>query len=130
MTRRVYDSVIEDATKVVRAGHAAVIDAVFARPWDRDAIETAAETAGVPFVGLWLDAPERVLVDRVRRREADASDADAAIIRAQLTQGAGSIKWTRISGAADAVRREAIAVIETQLNGTGSGRNAAATTCP
>jgi hypothetical protein len=132
MTRRVYDSITEDATKVLRAGHAAVVDAVFARPWDRDAIQTAAETAGVPFVGLWLDAPERVLVDRLRRREADASDADDAIIRAQLTQGAGPIEWNRLSALADggAVCREATGVIETQIDGTGPARNAEAATCP
>ena len=48
----------ERAATVVRAGHAAIADAVFARPADRDAIEQAAAAAGVPFVGIWLDAPQ------------------------------------------------------------------------
>ena len=62
VTRQVYESVAERAATVVRAGHAAIVDAVFARRADRQVIECAAEAAGVPFLGLWLDAPEQVLV--------------------------------------------------------------------
>ena len=132
MTRRVYDSITQDATKVVLAGHTAVVDAVFARPCDRNVIESAARTAGVPFVGVWLDAPERVLVHRLYHREADASDADAAVIRSQLAEGAGHLKWTKVSAAPDAglVLREATGLIETQLQSPAAGRTEEDMTCP
>ena len=64
VTQRVYATMTERAATVVRAGYAAIADAVFARPADRDVIEQAAAAAGVPFVGIWLDAPHDVLVAR------------------------------------------------------------------
>ena len=68
MSRRVYGTVIDRASLVVRGGHAAIADAVFGRPSDREALEQAAKAAGVPFVGLWLDAPESELIARSGRR--------------------------------------------------------------
>jgi aminoglycoside phosphotransferase family enzyme/predicted kinase len=102
VTRRVYETLNDRAAAVARSGHAVVVDAVFARDADRIAIQRAAEAAAVPFLGLWLDAPEPVLVDRIRRRRADASDAGAAVVRAQLAHGAGSLAWTRITASGDA----------------------------
>jgi uncharacterized protein len=118
VSRRVYDLATERAATIVRAGHSAIVDAVFARPADRQAVEHAAETAGVPFVGLWLEAPEQVLVDRTRNRRADPSDADPAVVRAQLEQGAGEIGWHRIRASPERadVLRDARHVIEMELN--------------
>jgi aminoglycoside phosphotransferase family enzyme/predicted kinase len=106
-TRRVYASVGARAAAVVAAGQAAVVDAVFARPEDRQAIERVAAAAGVPFVGAWLDAPEEVLVARVRQRSMDVSDADPAVVRAQVTADTGAVTWHRIdaSGPVDDVVR-------------------------
>lgn len=117
VTRRVYGTITQRAAMVVRAGHSVIVDAVFARPADRDAIERVADAAGVPFVGLWLDAPEQVLVERSRAREADPSDADPAVVRAQLVQGAGKITWDRIpaSAEADDVVQHATSVIDMRL---------------
>jgi predicted kinase len=85
------------------------VDAVFARSEDRAAIEAIAAGAGVPFVGLWLDAGEAVLIDRVRRRRRDASDADPSVVRAQRGENTGAISWHRIDASrpVDEVRREA-----------------------
>jgi predicted kinase len=90
---------------------------VFAHRGDRDAIEHAAGAAGVPFVGLWLEAPEQVLVERSGRRRNDASDADPAVVREQLVQGAGAIGWHGIqaSAAADDVARRAVGLIHRRL---------------
>jgi aminoglycoside phosphotransferase family enzyme/predicted kinase len=113
VSQRVYTALAAEAAAIVHAGFSAAVDAVFARPADRHAIEQTAIDAGVPFRGLWLDAPEPLLVERLRRRGADASDADAGVLRMQAAQGAGQISWQRIdaSGAADAVLANAVSRI-------------------
>lgn len=113
MSRRVYAELGERADRVLREGQAAIVDAVFARLSDRQAIEQIARDARVPFVGLWLDAPEAVLVERVAHREHDVSDADAAVIRGQLRQDVGSMSWARIdaSPGLDVVLPQAEAIV-------------------
>jgi predicted kinase len=104
VSRKVYDVAAAQAAAVVRSGHAAIVDAVFARPADREAIEHAAAVASVPFVGLWLDAPGDVLIARSRQRRGDPSDADAGVIRLQLSQDPGIVRWHRVEASAPAVR--------------------------
>jgi len=115
MTERVYSNLVERAGLLLEHGHSVVVDAVFARPADRVLIERVAANASVPFLGLWLEAPESVLVSRVEQRRNDASDADPAIVRLQRTQETGHIDWPRVdasdsvekvlANAADRVRR-------------------------
>jgi aminoglycoside phosphotransferase family enzyme/predicted kinase len=97
MSHRVYHALSERAARLLRGGHSVIVDAVFASAADRDRIQEIAAVSSVPFVGLWLDAPEDVLVERVSHREKDASDADATVVRGQLRQAAGPITWTRIN---------------------------------
>jgi uncharacterized protein len=108
VSARVYETLVEAATTIVRSGHAAIADAVFARPSDRAAIERAAASAGVPFVGIWLDAPESIRVARSEARRFDASDADSRVIRQQGAAESGLIQWHRLDGAmpAEEVERQ------------------------
>jgi predicted kinase len=99
VSRRVYDTAGDRAGITVRGGHAAVVDAVFGSAAERDAIERVAAAAGVPFVGLWLDAPGSVLTARTSSRRNDPSDADAAVVQKQLAEGAGAVDWHRIDAA-------------------------------
>lgn len=96
MTRRVYQTLITRADILARAGHDVVVDAVFAAPSTRDAIRQVAANTSARFVGLWLDAPESVLLDRVARRRLDASDADAGVVGLQVARETGVIDWQRI----------------------------------
>jgi aminoglycoside phosphotransferase family enzyme/predicted kinase len=96
ISARVYAALIEDTTAILRAGHAVIVDAVHARVADRQTIEQLAATLSVPFQGLWLDAPEAVLLDRTAMRRHDASDAGAAVVHQQHTQDLGEITWTRL----------------------------------
>jgi predicted kinase len=96
MTQQVYETIAVRAAKVVRAGHAAIVDAVYARASDRALIEKTATGANVPFCGVWLDAPESVLLNRVGARQRDASDADGDIVRRQVAEDSGPIAWSRI----------------------------------
>jgi aminoglycoside phosphotransferase family enzyme/predicted kinase len=101
MSARVYAQSIAQAVRIVRTGHSAIVDAVFARPDDRAAVERAARDAGVPFTGVWLDARPEVLVRRVDAREADVSDADAAVVRRQVADDIGAISWHRLDAEVD-----------------------------
>lgn len=99
VSRRVYALVAERARQVIATGHSAIVDAVYARPDERDAIERHAADAGVPFLGLWLEAPEAVLIARAAGRRLDVSDADADVIRRQTHLDPGPIAWRRIDAA-------------------------------
>jgi uncharacterized protein len=116
VSQRVYAALITQAAAVVEAGFSAIADAVHARPDDREAIERMARDLRVPFVGLWLEAPEAVLIGRLRQRVADASDADADVLRKQCAQGAGPIAWERLDALAppDAVLGKAASVVTTR----------------
>jgi aminoglycoside phosphotransferase family enzyme/predicted kinase len=96
VSRRVYATLMAHADTVVRGGSTAVADAVFAKPADRDAVQHVAAAAGVPFVGVWLEAPESVLISRVERRGPDASDAGADVIHRQLASRVNAIRWHRL----------------------------------
>lgn len=120
VSQRVYATLAERAGVVARAGHAVIVDAVFARPADREAIEQAAAAAGVPFVGVWLDAPGAVLIARSERRGPDPSDADADVIKAQQALDPGPIRWHRLdsSSTSERVLQDATAVLTGRLIGS------------
>ena len=83
-SRAVYDALAERAAVLTRAGHATIVDAVFLDPAERAQIERVALQGGVPFQGLWLSAPDDILVQRVAARRADVSDATIGVLRQQL----------------------------------------------
>jgi aminoglycoside phosphotransferase family enzyme/predicted kinase len=120
VTRRVYGTIADRIRSVVDGSHAAIADAVCARLPDRTAIARIAEAAHVPFVGLWLDAPEAVLLARAGRRAGDASDADAAVIARQIRDGSGGVSWTTIdaSGSPESVLAAAARAVDAHLGRT------------
>lgn len=93
---RIYAELERKAGVALGAGHAVVVDAVSARADERSALAEVAQRCGVPFHGLWLEAPAATLERRVSERRGDASDADAVVIRQQLGYELGAIDWTRI----------------------------------
>jgi predicted kinase len=64
VARSVYRLLMREARDVSRAGYVAIVDAVFGSAEWRQDIESTAARAGVPFVGIWLDAPPEVLERR------------------------------------------------------------------
>jgi aminoglycoside phosphotransferase family enzyme/predicted kinase len=93
---RVYAAVTDKARRTVAAGHSAVVDAVFAKPRERAAVEQCAQALGVPFHGLFLDADLATRIERVGTRSRDASDADSAVAHAQADYDLGALDWARI----------------------------------
>jgi predicted kinase len=96
MSDRVYATMASEAASVLGRGQSVVVDAVFARPAERQAIERTAADAHVPLIGVWLDAPEATLIERVQSRRDDASDAGAEVVRMQRAGETGPIEWPRI----------------------------------
>ncbi len=112
-SRAVYDALARRAAVLVRAGHAAIVDAVFLDAAERAHIERVALEAGVPFQGLWLSAPEDILVGRVTARHGDVSDATPDVLRQQLAIDPGALTWRRldVSGSPEAVAGQARALL-------------------
>ena len=67
----VYQTIIDKAARLARAGHSAIVDAVFAKPEERTALESAATIAGVEFRGLFLTADLAMRLQRIGERQPD-----------------------------------------------------------
>jgi uncharacterized protein len=93
-------------------GHAVVADATFIEPRHRTLIEAAARAAGVPFLGIWLEAPLAELEARIAARRHDASDATIAVLRAASRSNPHAGAWIAIdatdASAAQAEARDAL----------------------
>jgi predicted kinase len=96
VSARVYAQLLEKARMALAAGHAAIVDAVFAKPGERAAFEALARKQGCSFAGLWLTASRETMLGRVEDRRGDASDADRAVVEHQLTYDVGEVSWTAV----------------------------------
>jgi aminoglycoside phosphotransferase family enzyme/predicted kinase len=103
VTARVYAAIADKARRIVGAGHSAIVDAVFAKPQERDAVAAAAEAANVPLQGLFLTADLATRITRVGGRTNDASDAGAAVAQAQEDYDLGALEWTKIDASSTVV---------------------------
>jgi len=101
VTEKVYAALNAKAATILATGYTVIVDAVHSAPRERTAVAQIAEAARVPFAGLWLDAPERVLKERVTARTGDASDATADVVARQLDYDLGDISWHRLDASGD-----------------------------
>jgi uncharacterized protein len=110
---KVYEIVADKAVRVLAAHHSAIVDAVFAKPEERTAVEAIAASAKVAFRGLFLVADLQTRLNRVGTRGLDASDANAAVALQQESFALGSIEWIEIdaSGSLPQTLERARAVI-------------------
>ena len=133
MTERTYRAVYDECRTVLATGRAAIADvqraiaaldealadladAVFADPEERAAIEAVAREAGVPFCGLWLDAPPEVMQERVTHRQRNVSDATSWVVRLQMSYDLGDVRWPRIDTGGD--REDSVAAARAILERT------------
>ncbi len=114
VTTQVYEFLRTKAAMLLSAGHSVVVDAVHARPEERQMIEAVAAQSGVPFKGLWLAPPCDVMEARLEARRNDASDATVEILHQQQSYDLGGMKWTELSSAED--RDDTAAVISKVLD--------------
>jgi len=96
VTARVYAALADKGRRIVAAGHSVIVDAVFAKLWERSAIAEAAKSANCAPHGLFLIADIDTRVGRVGARARDASDADAAVARTQERYQLGPLDWAQI----------------------------------
>jgi uncharacterized protein len=124
MSERVYAALAERADLLLGAGHSVIVDAVHASAEDREAIERVAAAASAPFIGLWLEAPEPVLIARTEQRRNDLSDADANVVRMQRARDMGHMAWRRVdaSRSAASVLSSVLDLVQDTLSEARSGR--------
>ncbi len=116
VSEEVYARMFSLARDSLDGGCTVIVDAVFARPTQRAAVQAVATDTAAPFTGLWLEAAKDVLIQRVDERlatAADASDATAEVVAAQLQYQIGEIDWTKLDSKGDqkAVLKAATAAI-------------------
>ncbi len=94
VTAETYRAFMQAGSDALADGKPVILDAVFAKPDQRVDAEKMAKNAGVPFLGLWVDAPEAIRMARADARTGNASDADSAIAKAQSSYDLGPLTWT------------------------------------
>jgi aminoglycoside phosphotransferase family enzyme/predicted kinase len=102
VTAMVYDRLIARGRACLGAGHSVILDATFLEEDRRRDIRRLAHETGCAAALVWLTAPPGTLLARVAARRGDASDADAAVVRAQLDHDPGPVDWTVTDAAGDA----------------------------
>jgi len=96
MSDTVHAAFFADAEAALRGGHSVLADAAFLDPARRAGIEAVARRAGVPFAGLWLEAPLDLLRARVAARQGDASDATVEVLEHAASRPLGAVTWKHI----------------------------------
>lgn len=96
ITEKIYETLVQRASRALSQGHSVVVDAVFARESERAAINNVARKLNTRFFGFFLDADLETRQTRVGRRVSDASDATPAIAELQETYAIGAIDWMTI----------------------------------
>ena len=80
---QVYAELGRLAAADLSGGMSVIADAVFGQNAEREGIIATASRAGCEFAGIWLELPEGQRITRIEGRGPDASDATAAVARAQ-----------------------------------------------
>lgn len=93
----VYDVLRGQAEMALSVGSCVILDALFYNPAERQAVENMAAENGIPFVGLWMEAPLAVRAKRVETRLRNPSDVkEKEELDRQLRLKLGPISWHKI----------------------------------
>jgi len=92
----VYAEMQARAAASLAAGRSCILDAVHGRSGERAQARQLADRHGATFTGIWLDAAQERLLERVAGRQNDPSDASAEVVLRQLAAGFGDSDWLRV----------------------------------
>ena len=121
----IYGRMFARAANLLAAGRSVILDGTFLDEAQRRAAEAIAAHLGIAFCGLWLTAPQTILIERVASRSGDASDADSAVVKAQAASSGAAMPvqpWVTLDagGTRDMTSAKAGTVLESVL-GIGIG---------
>ncbi len=91
-TAKTYATLLTQSGVILDAGYTVIVDATFLEREQRDAFRQLAERLHVAFNILDIQAPHSVLRERIEQRHqrgSDASEADLAVLEAQLKKYRG-----------------------------------------
>jgi aminoglycoside phosphotransferase family enzyme/predicted kinase len=113
VNERVYQIIADRATTALSAGHAVIADAVYGNAARRRDLIATARELGVPFLGIWLEAPVPLLVKRLEDRPPDASDATAGVVDLQVRTAEVPADWHRLdaSGAIETALQRILTMV-------------------
>ena len=78
-TKKTYQTLVEEAKRIVSQGGKVILDATFLRRWQRELVLRHFPSA----VFVWVYTPEGVIIERLKNRKGDVSDADVTVYRKQ-----------------------------------------------
>ena len=81
MTRATYLALAREAGERLDAGESALAVGTFTARWQREELRRVAEERGVPFLFARLEAPDDVVLARLRAREPGVSDGNEEVWR-------------------------------------------------
>ena len=102
VSQRVYETLFVNCRRVLDAGGSCIVEAVFDRAEDRNAMNNIANEYTLGFHGLWLDTAHDLAAQRILTRRDDPSDATVDVLTGQAARDCGPISWLRIDASADA----------------------------
>ncbi len=110
----VYRCLEEEARTCLAGGCPVILDAVWGQGSEREALAALVRDMGVPFAGLWLEAPRDLLEKRIRARKSDASDATVEVLHRQLALGESPEDWRKLdaAGSPEEMAKAALAVLD------------------
>jgi uncharacterized protein len=99
---KVHQILAERAARVLSQGQSVIVDAVFAREAERNAIADVARNMNLRFVGLFLATDPATRMNRLGHRKGDASDATPEIAQLQEKYIIGPVDWVAIDASGPA----------------------------
>lgn len=95
-TAAIYQILAERAECLLSQGRSVIIDAVFAKPGERNSVAATARKLNLPFVGFFLVSDLTTRMKRVEHRLDDASDATTDVVKNQENYDIGPLDWHMI----------------------------------
>ena len=93
VNERVYQTMFAHGETILGQGLSVILDAAFLAEDERKQLPDLANSCGVGFCGLFLDAPTKIRLQRISSRKRDASDAKHDVALLQEGFDIGKLDW-------------------------------------